>query len=204
MNSRNTLRIGLVGALLILATLVLFWLAGLRPRPSTSAGQPAEVPPPMAAPDGDPRPAVVNNSASSTGVSTGTVVASAAPVAAALPPTNWSLLDDAEPRSHRFNPAKPTRRQPLRSAAVRITPDWLADARAGDNIRFDLGAGLLARGVFEWANRAALPDVVTYAGKLQEPNGAFHLEHHPVRGWAGSFHLKDTDESKFLSVTDYA
>lgn len=194
MNPNTTLRVRLLGATLALAMLSLFWLAGVRQRQWDSAGRPVEERL-IAATNAEPQPAVVNGSLSGGHVSTVPAVASAAASAAsAAPRATWSLREDAEPRSHRFDPAKPSRRKPLRSAAVRIAPNWLADARAGDDVRFDLGAGLVVRGVFKWAHREELPDVITFAGTLQEPNGAFHLEHHAARGWAGSFQLKDSDE----------
>lgn len=197
MNSRNALRAGFAGATLVLTVLGLLWLVSGRQQQSASSTM-AKEENLIGATGTVARAAAVNTSLSGGQVSPVAAMPApavpAAPAAAAAQGTRWSLRDDAEPRSHRFNPAKPTRRQPGRSAAVRIAPDWLADARAGDNIRFDLGAGLVARGVFEWANREALPEVVTYAGTLQEPKGAFHLERHATRGWAGSFHLKDSDE----------
>jgi len=179
-------------AALALAMLSLLWLANLRQRQSVPDSQSAAEKP-DAAPRGESRSTAAKTPGGSGSAAARPALAAAA--ATAVPsPAAWSLHEDAQPRSHRFNPAKPTRRQPVRSAAVRIAPNWLADVRAGDAATFDLGAGLIVRGVFEWANREALPGVLTYAGTLQEPNGAFHLEHHPSRGWAGSFHLKDSDE----------
>lgn len=106
----------------------------------------------------------------------------------------WTILEDPEPRSHRFDPAKPSPRKPRRSAAVRIPKNWLADARGGSAARFDLGAGMTAKGTFRWANRKADDGVRTFAGTLTEPPGMFHLEHHEERGWSGSFRLTASDE----------
>src|SRR5688572_22639841 len=105
MNSRNALRAGVAGATLVLTVLGLLWLVSVRQRQSTSPRM-AKEETLIGASGPEARAAAVNGSLSGGHVSPVAampVPAVPAALAAAAQGTRWSLRDDAEPRSHRFN-----------------------------------------------------------------------------------------------------